>query len=242
MVVDGTVRAPGDVDVGEHPTYHRGPHCANVVWPDLDKMWHYLKRKEAETVELESPRSRYRAAPGRGMWMVRQVRTLQTDSRSAGVTGCVGILQWIPGPRALVPFDVIRSRAQYFWTLWMERVKILPRGISLSSGRGCMTLTQIRCAQCGCKNIESYRTYTIRDGEQRTIYHCSSCDSAFSETRNTPIAQLKTPIAVIVQVLSALTEGVGINAATRLYGVSKNSIYRWQERLSGLKKPCSYLS
>ncbi len=39
------------------------------------------------------------------------------------------------------------------------------------------------------------------------MYHCSSCDSAFSETRNTPIAQLKTPIAVIVQVLSALTEG-----------------------------------
>ena len=104
-----------------------------------------------------------------------------------------------------------------------------------------MTLTQIRCAHCGCKNIESYRTYTIRDGEQRTIYHCSSCDSAFSETRNTPIAQLKTPIAVIVQVLSALTEGVGINAATRLYGVSKNSISRWQERLSGLKKPCSCL-
>jgi hypothetical protein len=47
---------------------------------------------------------------------------------------------------------------------------------------------------------------------------------------------LKTPIALVVQVLAALTEGVGINAATRLYGVSKNSIYRWQERLSGVKK------
>jgi transposase-like protein len=71
------------------------------------------------------------------------------------------------------------------------------------------------------------------------MYHCSSCDSAFSETRNTPIVQLKTPIVVIVQVLSALTEGMGINAAVRLYGVSKNSIYRWQERLSGVKKLCS---
>ena len=39
-----------------------------------------------------------------------------------------------------------------------------------------------------------------------------------------PLAHLKTPISVIVQVLSALTEGVGINAATRLYGASKNSI------------------
>ena len=73
------------------------------------------------------------------------------------------------------------------------------------------------------------------------MYHCSLCDRAFSETRNTPLAQFKTPIAVIVHVLSALTEGVGINAATRLYGVSKNSIYRWQERLSGVKKPCSCL-
>ena len=51
----------------------------------------------------------------------------------------------------------------------------------------------------------------------------------------------KRPIAIVVQVLAALTEGVGINAATRLYGVSKNSIYRWQERLSGLKKRCCCL-
>lgn len=72
------------------------------------------------------------------------------------------------------------------------------------------------------------------------MYHWSSCDRAFSETRDTPIAQLKTPISVIVHVLSARTEGGGINAATRLYGVSKNSIYRWQERLSGLKKHSSY--
>ena len=104
-----------------------------------------------------------------------------------------------------------------------------------------MTLTQIRCAHYGCKNIESHRTYTTKGGEQRTMYHCSSCDSAFSETRNTPIAQLKTPIAVTVQVLSALSDGVGINAATRLYSVSKNSIYRWQERLSSVKKPSSCL-
>jgi len=40
----------------------------------------------------------------------------------------------------------------------------------------------------------------------------------------------------MVHVLSALTEGMGINAAARLYGVSKNSIYRWQERLSGVKQ------
>jgi len=102
-----------------------------------------------------------------------------------------------------------------------------------------MTLTPIRCADCGCKQVDGSRTYTIKDGEQRMIYHCSSCGSDFSETKHTPIAHLHTPISVIVQVLTALTEGLGINAATRLYGVSKNSIYRRQERLSSVKKLCS---
>src|SRR5215813_6938191 len=82
---------------------------------------------------------------------------------------------------------------------------------------------------CNGKSIEAQRTYTIQCGETRTLYHCAPCARSFSETRHTPIAQLKTPIALVVQVLSALTEGVGINAATRLYGVSKKSIYRWQE-------------
>jgi transposase-like protein len=68
------------------------------------------------------------------------------------------------------------------------------------------------------------------------MYHCACCERAFSETRHTPLAHVKTPLARVVQVLAALTEGVGINAATRLYGVSKKSIYRWQERLSGVKK------
>ena len=102
-----------------------------------------------------------------------------------------------------------------------------------------MIWTQIRCAVGGGKNVEGYRTYTIKDGEHRTMYHGASCGCSFSETKPTPLAHLKTPLSVIVPVLSALTEGVGINAATRLYGVSKNSIYRWQERLSGLKKPSS---
>ena len=104
-----------------------------------------------------------------------------------------------------------------------------------------MALTQMRCADCGDKNVEGYRIYTIKDGEQRTMYPCASCGCSFSETKPTPLAHLKTPLSVMVQVLAALTEGVGINAATRLYGVSKNSIYRWQEHLSGLKKRSSCL-
>ncbi len=104
-----------------------------------------------------------------------------------------------------------------------------------------MTLTQRRCPYCHGKSLEVQRTYTIQCGAPRTLYHCAPCARSFSETCHTAIAQLKTPIAFVVQVLAALTEGVGINAATRLYSVSKNSIYRWQERLSGVKKRCCCL-
>ena len=69
-----------------------------------------------------------------------------------------------------------------------------------------MTLTHMRCPYCHGKSIEAQRTYTIQCGEPRTMYHCSPCARSFSETRHTPIAQLKTPIALVVQVLAALTK------------------------------------
>ena len=47
---------------------------------------------------------------------------------------------------------------------------------------------------------------------------------------------MKTPIAVVVPGLSALTEGLGINAAARLSGVGKNSLDRWQKRRSGMQQ------
>ena len=96
-----------------------------------------------------------------------------------------------------------------------------------------MTLTLRRCPYCHGTSIEAQRTSTIQCGAPWTLDHCAPCARSFSATRHTPIAQLKTPIALVVQVLAALTEGGGINAATRLYSVSKKSIYRWQERLSG---------
>ena len=96
-----------------------------------------------------------------------------------------------------------------------------------------MTLTQRRCPYCDGKNVEQQRTYTIKSGTPQTMYHCAPCARSFSETHPTPIAQLKTPIALVVQVLSALTEGVGINAATRLYGVSKNQYPRQLRQAKG---------
>lgn len=76
----------------------------------------------------------------------------------------------------------------------------------------------------------------IRCGEVRQLYICNDCNFSFSETRNTVIEGLRTPVSRIILIITALSEGLGVNAATRLFSVGKNSIYRWQERLSYLQQ------
>jgi transposase-like protein len=68
-------------------------------------------------------------------------------------------------------------------------------------------MIHLRCVDCGGKEVEICRPYTLKQGAQRTIYSCAACDRTFSETTNTPLAYLKTPISVVVHVLSALTDG-----------------------------------
>ena len=92
-----------------------------------------------------------------------------------------------------------------------------------------------RCPECYTENATMHTTYTIQDGQQRQIMHCQACGNYFSETSGTPLAGLRTPLSRIQQILSAVHEGLGINAACRTFAVSKNSIKEWERRLSGVK-------
>ena len=98
-----------------------------------------------------------------------------------------------------------------------------------------MELQRIRCPECGGANFWPHTTYTVQSGERRTIYHCRDCDTYFSETCNTPLAGLRRPLSFLGQVLEAINDGLGINAASRTFRVSKHSIARWLDRLAGLK-------
>jgi transposase-like protein len=55
----------------------------------------------------------------------------------------------------------------------------------------------------------------VPSGERRTVYACPHCGIYFSETYNTPLAGLRRPLSFIGQVLEALNDGLGINAACR---------------------------
>ena len=99
-----------------------------------------------------------------------------------------------------------------------------------------MALTKRHCPECNSENLKRHTTYTVSNGEQRAILHCQDCDTYFSETSNTPLAGLKTPVSRISTVLEAINDGMGLNAACRTFHVGKNSIKRWLSRLGGLKE------
>ncbi len=99
-----------------------------------------------------------------------------------------------------------------------------------------MILTGRHCPECNSENFKRHCRYTIKSGASRTLFVCQDCSNYFSETKNTPLAGLKTPVSRISLVLEAINDGMGLNAACRTFHVGKNSIKRWVSRLGGLKE------
>jgi len=99
-----------------------------------------------------------------------------------------------------------------------------------------MSFRQHHCPECNSENFKRHTGYTLKNGEARTIYYCWDCDTYFSETKNTPLAGLKTPISRMATVLEAINDGMGLNAACRTFHVGKNSLKRWVSRLGDLKE------
>ncbi len=92
------------------------------------------------------------------------------------------------------------------------------------------------CPTCNSGNVHFHTSYLTKRGEPRFIYHCQDCHDYFSETKNTPLAGLRIPVSKMIEVIDALNDGMGINAAVRTFKVAKNTIYTWLERLADLKE------
>ncbi len=66
-----------------------------------------------------------------------------------------------------------------------------------------MELLQRKCPSCKSFAIRSHTPYTTKNHGVRVIYQCESCLSYFSETKNTFMEGLKTPMSVIWLVIKA---------------------------------------
>ena len=69
-----------------------------------------------------------------------------------------------------------------------------------------MSLTQRHCSECNSENIKRHCRYKVKSGEARILFLCQNCHNYFSETRNTPLERLKTPVSRISLVLEAINE------------------------------------
>jgi transposase-like protein len=99
-----------------------------------------------------------------------------------------------------------------------------------------MELLQIKCPMCHSAVLQSHTTYTTKSHGRRVIYKCDHCPVYFSETKNTLMAGLKTPVSVIWHVLKARTEGMGLNAAARTFEKAKNTILAWERKFVDLHR------
>jgi transposase len=68
-------------------------------------------------------------------------------------------------------------------------------------------------------------------GKQRILYlKCQACGGCHTSRFGTPLYWLKTPLARIAMVMTAMSEGVDILAAGRIFGHHHTTITRWVER------------
>jgi len=87
-----------------------------------------------------------------------------------------------------------------------------------------MDLFSQNCPGCDNVHVQVHTRYPTQSNGTHTIYYCRQCDCYFSDAVATPMAGLRTPLSRIIEVLKARTEGQGLNATARIFGVSKKSI------------------
>ncbi len=97
-----------------------------------------------------------------------------------------------------------------------------------------MELLRLKCPGCHSSDIRYHSIYTTKNHGGRVIYKCDNCPTYFSETKNTLLEGLKTPVSVIWQVIKARTDGLGLNAAARTFDKAKNTILAWERKFVDL--------
>jgi transposase-like protein len=99
-----------------------------------------------------------------------------------------------------------------------------------------MKLLQLKCPHCDSTEFTYCRSYETQNNGARSLYECDACRQTFSETSGSFLEGLRKPIGLIVTVLKARSEGLGLNAACRAFGIAKNTLLDWERRFAGVKE------
>jgi len=97
-----------------------------------------------------------------------------------------------------------------------------------------MNLFSKKCPNCSSIEQNVKYIYTTKSFGSRDMLVCANCECEFSETKNTFLQNLKTPISKIWEVVNSRTEGLGLNATARVFKVAKNTIIDWEKKFYDL--------
>lgn len=101
-----------------------------------------------------------------------------------------------------------------------------------------MKLNQTRtCPGCGSPELKPHRTYETLHNGSRELHECQSCGTLFSGTKGTPMEGLKSPISKVASVIRVRSEGLGLRATARCFGIHKNTVTEWEKRFAEQKAP-----
>lgn len=132
---------------------------------------------------------------------------------------CALGVYWLPGgpQREVVPWSQVKNRAGR------------PKS-SNTEGHACL---EVDCRYFGITDPAVHAL--VFDGK-RGIEHdiqqlrCQACDRRRTSRLATPMYQIKTPLGRVAMVMTALSEGVDLSAASRIFGHHPNTLSRWLVR------------
>lgn len=98
-----------------------------------------------------------------------------------------------------------------------------------------MDLHAITCPKCDSLNHFICSTYSTKCDGPRKLLKCRDCGKCFSETKNTFLFNLKTPISKIATVLKSRSEGMSFNSACRTFNIGTHTLQGWEIKFGNLK-------
>lgn len=91
------------------------------------------------------------------------------------------------------------------------------------------------CVKCGSHDCQKFTVYQTKTNGYRQLIKCISCGACFSETHDTFMFNIKTPISKIALVLNARTEGMSFNATCRTHHISSHTLQDWENKFGSIK-------
>ena len=80
-------------------------------------------------------------------------------------------------------------------------------------------VSQQHCPKYGSSQLKAYKKYHTVNNGQRQQFKCNECGNVFSETAGTPMHNIKSAISKVAAVLKVRSEGMGLRATARVFGI-----------------------